>query len=315
MRVTEQYLLFWGGTFSQWNIDTDHDGYQFIDDDGIKFNCAEQYMMYKKAELFGDTEIQQQILNTQDPSTQRKLGRIIKNFNQEIWNEHREKIVYQANFLKFSQNKSLRNILFEYKDKEFVEASPVDKIWGVGLASQNDLILDKKNWQGTNLLGIAINRALETLLAKDSMDDSNEVFTVIDLTDKNILFTKSQYEMIRNGFLSKEMEQKWNVYFAEHQLFFTRSWDDFEISYLAYFKPMGNYFKFYEIAISNDLIKKKKTNGEYELSVCTYLIKALLLRQNDTDYPLNPNYVHNKTQSTIEAWQNVGQLPFEDRNN
>jgi len=311
MRVTDEYVFFWGGTFSQWNIDTDHDGYQFIDDDGIKYNCTEQYMMYKKAELFGDTEIQQQILNTLDPSTQRKLGRMVQNFNQDRWNNIREEIVYQANLLKFSQNKTLRNILFQFEGKEFVEASPVDKIWGVGLAPKNDLILDKQNWQGKNLLGIAINRVLEDLLAKCSIDDSTEVFSIIDLTDRNILFTKDQYEMIRNGFLSKEMEQKWNVYFAENQLFFTRSWDDFEISYLAYFKPMGNYFRFFEIAISNDLIKKKKTNAQYELSVCIYLIEALLLKQNDADYPLNPNYIHNKTQSTIEAWQNVGQLPFE----
>jgi ribA/ribD-fused uncharacterized protein len=314
MRVTDKYVFFWGGTFSQWNIDTDNDGYQFIDD-GIKYNCTEQYMMSKKAQLFGDFEIQQQILNTQDPSTQRKLGRQVKNFNQDIWNENRNEIVYKANFLKFSQNETLRNILFQYEGKEFVEASPVDKIWGVGLAYKNDLILDKQNWQGTNLLGIAINRVLEELICISPNKEFKEEFSFIDLMDKNIIFTKDEYEIIKNGFLAKEMEDKWNVHFAEDEFYFIRSWNEYSVSYMAYFKPIGkdfqNKFQLCEIAISTDLLENKKTDSVYESSVCIYLILKLLLKRKDVDYPINPNYSHDKTQYTIEAWANVGQIAFD----
>ena len=41
----------------------------------------------------------------------------------------------------------------KFNNKIFVEASPIDKIWGVGLAENNDLILDPKNWKGLNYLG------------------------------------------------------------------------------------------------------------------------------------------------------------------
>jgi len=152
MKKTEKYTFFWKDKIAQWNIQS------FKDNDGIEYNCAEQYMMAQKALLFNDIEIHNLIMNEKSPKEQQKLGRIIKNFNQDIWNENAEQIVYNGNYFKFTQNKDLLEILLSTKDTQLVEASPFDKIWGVGLGEDNPLILDEKNWQGQNLLGKTLTK-------------------------------------------------------------------------------------------------------------------------------------------------------------
>lgn len=145
------YLFFYQSThpqtgfLSQWFRST-------IKEEGISFNCVEQYMMYKKAKLFGDENIAQQILNTTQPITQRKLGRKVKNFKKKIWNKHKYDIVKKGNRLKFEQNIDLKRKLLETSGKYLVESSPTDKIWGIGLSMKDPLICNPDNW-GENLLG------------------------------------------------------------------------------------------------------------------------------------------------------------------
>ena len=113
-------------------------------------------MMYAKATLFDNPDIAAQILSAPHPNDAKKLGRQVKRFNEEIWNTERFKIVVRANRLKFEQNQNLKAFLIATQNKVIVEASPVDKIWGVGLAENDPLIQDPKNWQGLNLLGYAL---------------------------------------------------------------------------------------------------------------------------------------------------------------
>lgn len=314
MRVTDKFVFFWGGIFSQWNIDTDNDGYQFIDNEGIKYNCAEQYMMYKKAELFGDVEIQQQILNTQNPSLQRELGRKVKNFDQKTWNENCQRIVYEANLFKFTQNETLKEVLLQYYDKEFVEASPIDKIWGIGMAYTNDLILDKKNWKGTNFLGIAINKVVNELHITElfSKLDLTKKYETIDTTHENFLFTKKEFEILKNGFIPKQMEDRWFIFFAENKLHFIREWDKTPFLYIVSFKKINKNFQtkfqLYQIDISTHLLKTKNTTPAYETRLCLYLILRILLKA-DVDYPINPNY-EDEEQAVMEAWSTVGEMAF-----
>jgi len=154
MRRTKTHLYFWGGIYSQWAYS------KFIEND-IEFTSAEQYMMYKKALLFDDIETSIKILNIDNPRKVKKLGREIKNFDNKIWNENKIDIVTQGNILKFSQNEKLMNIMFEDCNLTLVEASPYDKIWGVGLHFDDNLILNQDNWRGENLLGVCIMRARE----------------------------------------------------------------------------------------------------------------------------------------------------------
>lgn len=158
MKITDTHTFFWKSKLGQWNM------LPFIDDDGVQYNCAEQYMMAKKAILFKDTETYKLIMSEENPAKQKKLGRIIKNFDLKVWNKHCSEIVYQGNFLKFSQNKELFDILMKTPQTIFVEASPFDRIWGVGLGEDDPLILDPKNWKGLNLLGKVLTKLRDDFL-------------------------------------------------------------------------------------------------------------------------------------------------------
>lgn len=113
-------------------------------------------MMFQKAMIFGDYLQAEKIMNEKDPHKQQKLGRGVSNYDQETWNANRLSVVLNANMLKFTQHLDLQDMLVETEDLILVEASPIDKIWGVGLAEDNDKILSSSNWKGMNLLGKAL---------------------------------------------------------------------------------------------------------------------------------------------------------------
>lgn len=153
MRITDQFVLFYGGVFSQWYA---HD----MVIDGVTYNCAEQYMMAMKAKTFGDDVTLGQIMSTTDPSKQKALGRKVANFNPDFWSGVAQGYVYRANLAKFSGD--LKQELMETGDREIVEASPYDKIWGIGLDIWDERALDKSQWQGTNWLGECLMKVRET---------------------------------------------------------------------------------------------------------------------------------------------------------
>jgi len=154
--TTEKFIFFWGGTFSQWCPSP-------FTIDGVEYNCTEQYMMAKKALVFGDYEALNNIMNTDQPNEQKAYGRQIKGFNADIWNRVCRKIVYDANLAKFIQNPKMKLELLKSDDREIVEASPEDRIWGIGMDENHPDILDKSKWQGTNWLGEAIMQVREKI--------------------------------------------------------------------------------------------------------------------------------------------------------
>lgn len=149
MRQAENYVFFWNGIYSQW--------YQApMTIDGIEYNCCEQYMMEQKALTFGDVHIATLIMETSDPKEQKALGRKIKGFNKEVWDSACIGIVYKGNRAKFSQNEDLKNQLLATEDDIMVEASPYDKIWGIGMGENDPGVENPANWKGLNLLGWTI---------------------------------------------------------------------------------------------------------------------------------------------------------------
>ena len=151
----DRFVFFYGGPFSQW--------YRSVFEvDGTKYNCAEQYMMAQKAKLFWDEEAYAKIMKSHDPSTQKATGRQVKNFDVAKWSAVSRDFVYKANLAKFSEP-SLKKVLLETGDKEIVEASPTDKIWGIGLGEDDPRRFDKSQWQGLNWLGETIMKVRETL--------------------------------------------------------------------------------------------------------------------------------------------------------
>lgn len=154
----EDFIFFWSGRklksvtkncFSQWYPS------KFIVG-GKEYQYAEQYMMAKKAELFNDMETLQRIRLASDPKTIKKLGREVKHFDPTLWNEKKFEIVVQGNLAKFSQNPDLRDFILSTGNKILVEASPYDKIWGIGLDEKSSEAIYPDRWKGQNLLGFAL---------------------------------------------------------------------------------------------------------------------------------------------------------------
>lgn len=128
----------------------------FMDKDGVEYSCAEQYMMSKKALLFGDVEINEAIMEAGHPREMQKLGRQVRGYIQRVWDANATTIVYQGNMYKFNQNPKLAGQLILTKGTTLVEASPYDRIWGIGLAEDDYRCLDQKLWLGTNWLGYTL---------------------------------------------------------------------------------------------------------------------------------------------------------------
>lgn len=129
--------------------------------DGRLFHWAEQYIMYRKATEFGDQDTAQLILEAYTPAECKKLGRQVKRFDKTHWAKVREQVAFDAVWHKFNNNAKLRDFLLETADKVIVEASPSDRIWGIGYAEQ-DALGYRFQW-GQNLLGQALMQVREKL--------------------------------------------------------------------------------------------------------------------------------------------------------
>ena len=155
--MIEEFHFFWKSPLGQWNKSP------FVDENKTTYFCAEQYMMYQKALLFADLTMAYKILNERSPKRQQEFGRLVKNFDKDIWDRHAELIVINGNFLKFSQNEPQRNLLLSTVGKTLVEASPYDMIWGIGLDENNPDRFDRTKWRGTNLLGECLMKVRDML--------------------------------------------------------------------------------------------------------------------------------------------------------
>ena len=165
--IKRNFLFFWGHTpnkegsigkdcLSQW--------YQrkFIVD-GHTYPTAEHWMMAGKARLFKDDEMLAKILAAPHPHKAKKLGRQVRNFDLEIWEAHAYEIVLKGNLHKFGQHRLLKKYLLATKDSIIVEASPYDKIWGIGLAKDNPKAQNMVTWEGQNLLGFVLMEVRDLL--------------------------------------------------------------------------------------------------------------------------------------------------------
>ncbi|MEU6249718.1 NADAR family protein [Glycomyces sp. NPDC047010] len=167
--MSVKYLCFWNerperdgspgrGCLSQWWPSV-------FTDDGHRYGTAEHYMMAHKAWLFGDTEAADKILDSGHPAQAQKLGRQVRGFTQDVWEAERFGIVVRGSVLKFGQNPELLDYLRSTGNRVLVEASPKDRIWGIGLAGDDPRAADPRSWRGLNLLGEALMEARARLTA------------------------------------------------------------------------------------------------------------------------------------------------------
>ena len=157
--ITDDYVLFWGGWPSQWHPADFTVG-------GVRYNCCEQYMMAEKARVFGDQAALARILATRNPRQQKAIGRTVHGFDAGAWNDVCRGIVFTGNLARFSQNEAARRELLATGGRTIVEASPTDRVWGIGLAQDDPHALDPARWGGTNWLGVALTQVREALVAQ-----------------------------------------------------------------------------------------------------------------------------------------------------
>lgn len=162
-----KFLYFWGhqpsrdgspgpGCLSQW-----WDSPFTIGD--VTYATAEHWMMAQKARLFGDEQAFARIVEAAHPGQAKRLGREVRGFDEQTWLRHRFDIVVQGSLAKFDQNPSLRRFLVDTGERVLVEASPLDAVWGIGLAADDERAASPARWQGLNLLGFALMQARTAL--------------------------------------------------------------------------------------------------------------------------------------------------------
>ncbi len=137
-------------------------------EDGIKYNCVEQYMMAGKARTFQDSETEKKILAATDPAEIKRLGREVKGYQDIIWNGVRQIIVYNGLILKFTQNQILLDELLETGNEILAECAVHDRIWGIGLSMTDPDRLNMGKWRGQNLLGFSLMQVREELADRDN---------------------------------------------------------------------------------------------------------------------------------------------------
>lgn len=121
----------------------------------VTFPTAEHFMMYQKARVFRDKDAIDAILAEPDPSVVKKIGRKVRNFNETTWDRVKYALVVRGNISKFAQNWELRKYLLGTGNAILVEASPYDRIWGIGLTEDDPRANNPFEWRGENLLGFA----------------------------------------------------------------------------------------------------------------------------------------------------------------
>lgn len=162
-----KYVFFWGHQPRHGDVIGAHCLSQWwpatFTVDGLAFATAEHYMMWRKATLFGDTATAERIRAATHPQQAKTLGRKVAGFDERIWVEQRYDIVVAGSVAKFGQHDELRKYLLGTGDRVLVEASPVDRIWGIGLAADDPRAEHPAKWQGQNLLGFALMDARAAL--------------------------------------------------------------------------------------------------------------------------------------------------------
>ncbi|WP_114255584.1 NADAR family protein [Streptomyces sp. Go-475] len=131
--------------------------------DGVEYATAEHWMMAGKARLFEDAAAERAVLAAGPPAAAKKAGRLVRGFDEAIWARERFRIVVEGSLHKFGAHPDLREFLLNTGDRVLVEASPVDRVWGIGLAAGDEAARDPERWRGPNLLGFALMEARERL--------------------------------------------------------------------------------------------------------------------------------------------------------
>ena len=169
-----KYLHFWGhrpqrdgsvgaGCLSQWWPAP-------FSVDGVTYATAEHWMMAGKARMFGDTEAERRAVDAVHPKAAKAAGRSVRGFEDSVWERERFALVTEGSMHKFAQHPVLRDFLLGTWRRVLVEASPLDRVWGIGLAADDERAEHPARWRGLNLLGFALMEARARLAAGTTVE-------------------------------------------------------------------------------------------------------------------------------------------------
>lgn len=171
MRITNKYVLFWGDYLGNWTKPPKPIPYFEkhwggpVEEKGAhlfrSFKTSEHLFMYLKARYFKDWDTALEIIKAETPKEAKALGRKVKNFSETEWKKVRENAMFTALVSRFGVDRKFQDLLLkpEWENLEFVEASPYDKVWGIGLGEMDFGAENKSTWKGLNLLGKCLNEA------------------------------------------------------------------------------------------------------------------------------------------------------------
>jgi len=133
--------------------------------DGVSYCCGEQALMAAKARLFGDLGVLARIMATASPSRHRSLGRQVTPYVEETWPAEAPAIMARIALAKFAAGSPLSRALLETGDRLIAEASPSDRLFGIGWRADQPGARDPRRWRGSNWLGNALMAARRVLVA------------------------------------------------------------------------------------------------------------------------------------------------------
>ena len=169
MRITDKYVFFYKDWLSNYQKTKINVTWKDME---CTFTSTEQGFMFIKALTFKDINTAEKILATNDPNQCRKLGRQVKGYKDSEWEKIRYDVFYTLNWAKYTQDKELQKKLLDpqFDGKTFVEASPIDKIWGIGYAEDNPNIEYAQIYWGKNYLGRILTNIRNRLKAANNDD-------------------------------------------------------------------------------------------------------------------------------------------------
>ena len=162
-----EFLFFWGhqpqrdgttgpGCLSQWWSAP-------FTVDGVAYPTAEHWMMAGKARLFHDDQALAAVLAAADPKAAKAAGRSVRGFDEHVWAAARFDLVVAGNLAKFRNSPELGAFIAATRPSVLVEASPRDRIWGIGMTASHPDAQRPSRWRGTNLLGFALMNVRDQL--------------------------------------------------------------------------------------------------------------------------------------------------------
>lgn len=139
---------------------------------GRKYNSVEQFLFAEKARHQGDEISEARIMNNREARIAKQIGEKIEWEDRKAWKEFAKQKLKEGNMAKYIQNEHLRQQLFDTSPKVFVEASPNDTYWGVGLSKTNKDIQCQEKWKGKNVMGFLLTELRDEMM-KDAQFSSN----------------------------------------------------------------------------------------------------------------------------------------------